>query len=124
MMDSLESQLAALNTLEDGWDSYNAPPPNKLAIYNCALTLQLIKIYPLINKHPLSPVAIIADAEGGVAMCWSENNKQVHITFTNKGSAIWLANTIVINEPILAEEFKPLVPEIELYLEKTMEFLQ
>jgi len=121
MMDSLESQLAALNTLEDGWDSYNAPPPNKLAIYNCALALQLIKIYPLINKHPLSPVAIVADAEGGVAMCWSENNKRAHITFTNEGSAIWLAN---INDSILVEEFKPLVPEIEIYLEKTMEFLQ
>ena len=73
--------LDALKSLEEGWDSYSAQPPNATAIEN-AKRLVLASA-----RASMLPDRIEPSAMGGVGITFSRDRREVVVEFYNGGTA-------------------------------------
>lgn len=76
--------LKGLSRLEDGWDGFSAPAPNRRSIRFAWEVLEQLPsmIFP--------PNAIIPSAEGGVGISFSQDNRYASFEFCNTGEIVLL----------------------------------
>jgi hypothetical protein len=72
-------ELKALENLQVGWDSYNAPSPNALATRNA------LRILSLVEASDLLTVRVMPSAEGGVALCFVREDRYADLECSNDG---------------------------------------
>lgn len=75
----LQNDLSELSTLEVGWDSYDAEPPNQIAIDWCRVALDYLTS---INQLP---DRILPSVENGCAIIWRRPGIYADIEFFNTG---------------------------------------
>ena len=76
----LDRQLDALERLKQGWDSYDAPPPNHAALCEARKILQRL------HENLVLPERINASADGGVAFSLkASGNRRAQIEVLNNG---------------------------------------
>jgi hypothetical protein len=76
----LEKQLEGLNTLQVGWDGYDAPTPSSQAIHDAQDVLRGM------HKKLIRPQWISAAADGGVAFSFAAPDKRrAQIEVLNNG---------------------------------------
>lgn len=109
----LSNKLNRFSELEDGWDSYNAEPPNRKAIAN------LKKALFVTRRLELLPSDVCPSVEGGTGIYFAENNKYADIEFFNSGEIlVGLSNKI--DKPRVKEIR---INEIDETLNEIIEFL-
>jgi hypothetical protein len=79
--DALFNSLIACSSLADGWDSYRAPAPSRLAIENAKALLEQARGFGVM------PVHVEPSAMGGIGVTFTAGGREVVIEFYNKGSA-------------------------------------
>lgn len=108
--ENLDEQLATICQLGDNWDSYGAPAPSRETAELAHRTVIMSEMARAL------PSAIVASAQGGVALCWDVEDKHAYIEFCNDGSTI-LATYRGMQDPRV-DEIKPtaeaIVPSIYL----------
>lgn len=78
----LEEKLSRLQSLELGWDSYDAEPPSFEVIRRAKDFLHLFR------ATLLTPSKVLPSGEGGVALSfYSENGRDAYIEFLNDGES-------------------------------------
>jgi len=87
-------QIIKLKNLKKGWDSYDADPPNYLALTNA------LKILDLLFESEFSPTRIMPSVEGGISFLFIRNTKYADIECDNDGD-IHAGMSDRIGEPIL-----------------------
>jgi hypothetical protein len=75
----LKDQLSRLRTLKTDWDSYRAPAPNEGALAASEAALGVLR------SLNVQPTAILPSADGGVGICFTQNQRYAHIEFENSG---------------------------------------
>ena len=78
----LGQQLAAIQFLRDGWDSYGAPAPSISAMEHAAAFLQKLR------DRRFLPDAVIPSAEGGIAFYFEKGQRTAYFEYRNSGEAI------------------------------------
>lgn len=75
----LLTELNAYRKLEQGWDGYQAPPPNLVAVINAS---ELIDVLRAIEMYPnrVRPSVV-----GGIGITFRKNDKKAYIEFLNDG---------------------------------------
>jgi hypothetical protein len=76
---ALRDQLSKLHWLELGWDSYCSPAPNGAALAATDAALNVLR------RLNVQPTAILPSADGGVGICFIQNEQYAHIEFENSG---------------------------------------
>jgi hypothetical protein len=80
-------------TLKKGWDTYEAEPPNDLAIENAKR---------FINLFDLKPTRIAASVIGGIGITFRQIDEMIYIEFGNDGrNQLLYANEL--KEPFIKE---------------------
>ena len=112
---NLFEKIDSYSSLEKGWDSYRADPPNELSRNNAKKFLELC------IKLDFIPYRVCPTAMGGMAMTWKENSEKVFMEFYNTGKIYYLAaheedstNDVIVKEVI----------EYDKGLQEIMEFFQ
>lgn len=109
-----QKQIDNFSLLKQGWDSYNAEPPNSNARYWAKESL----VY--IQQYHLFPCRIAPSVEGGIAISWKKDDKKANIEFFNTGE-ILTATRDKAGKPIVKEfttdELRDAIKEIYQYLE-------
>lgn len=77
----LRDQLSALRSIEAGWDSYQAPAPNEIAL---AAGEEALNILRGLNVRP---AGVLPSADGGIGICFTLSGRYAHIEFENTGDA-------------------------------------
>ncbi len=75
-------KLESLKSLQNGWDSYSAAPPCRVAIQNAKAAL----VHEA-DRLETSPERVEPSAIGGVGVTFLAGNREVVIEFYNKGTA-------------------------------------
>jgi hypothetical protein len=76
---SLRDQLVTLRSLENGWDSYRAAVPNRVALGAAEVALDVFR------SLNVQPSAVLPSADGGVGICFTRDQGYAHIEFENTG---------------------------------------
>jgi len=77
----LHRQLKALANLQEGWDSYDAAPPNAMAMENARRALDVF----LSPERGVLPDRISASVEGGVGFVFRTKGRYADVEFFNTG---------------------------------------
>lgn len=78
------SRLDSFRSLQTGWDSYEAEPPNETALENARQVLLLF-----IESESSLPIRVAPSAEGGVALIFSKgDSKYADIECFNDGEIL------------------------------------
>ena len=79
------SRLDSFRSLQTGWDSYEAEPPNETALENARQVLLLF-----MESESSLPVRVAPSAEGGVALIFSkgDSSKYADIECFNDGEIL------------------------------------
>ena len=80
----LVKQLEALSSLMLGWDSYDAPAPNRRSIASARDFLESLSSREL---GP-APVRVCASVEGGVGIVFQRDSRYADVEFLNDGSIV------------------------------------
>jgi hypothetical protein len=80
-MESIKT-ITELSLLNDGWDSYEAPKPNELAVKRAKRLLSSL------SSYKLHPEKIMASVEGGIYFLLLKGNKYADIECDNDGDII------------------------------------
>ena len=113
----LLARIDKLRSLPDNWDSYGAPTPAPFTRrYADTAVRHTFELRCL-------PDAIIASAEGGVALCWDRAERHAYIEFDNEGAAIY-ARYSGQDEPLLREFSPDDVESIENYIDDVRSFIR
>lgn len=72
-------QLGELTTLGPDWDSYGAEPPNETAVDAAERILELLR------TMSIPPTRVVASSEGGVAICFAEEDRYADFECFNDG---------------------------------------
>jgi hypothetical protein len=75
----LESKLVRAGRLSRNWNSYGAEPPDVQAVEMARLTLRWLR------EAFLPPRQLAASAEGGIVLCFTENQRYADIEILNTG---------------------------------------
>lgn len=73
------AKLGQLASLKDGWDSYEAPAPHRVAIDNARLYLSTLRLFLL------EPTRVESSVMGGVGITHRVAKRKVYIEFYNNG---------------------------------------
>jgi len=84
----LQRQLDALDHLKKGWDSYDAEPPNKMAVENARRAFEEFSSLEM----GVLPTRISASVEGGVGFVFRRADRYVDIEFFNSGETVSAAS--------------------------------
>lgn len=109
IQDDLIKQLDSLN---QGWDGYNADPPSQTAISQARLFFSLSKR----KEAKIKPSVV-----GGIGITFKNNNKKCYVEFGNCGS-VCVMFTEPEKEPcifsinISVKDFKNLINDIDEFL--------
>jgi hypothetical protein len=79
------SELHRLRDLQPNWDTYNAEVPSNGAIVRAENALSILEQIGYV------PNRVVASAEGGVALCFTNVNSYADIEFTNSGETLAVA---------------------------------
>lgn len=71
-------KLNSLRSLEEGWDGYNAVPPDSLAIQDA---IRFIRA----NLDDFSPVVVSASADGDIELYWDHGGIFLNLCFDGSG---------------------------------------
>jgi len=74
-----QQSVINLSDLNQGWDSYAAPSPNRIAI------TKAIHILDFLDGPDLLNVRILPSAEGGVGICFVRGDRYADIECSNDG---------------------------------------
>jgi len=78
---ALGDELARLRHCAFGWDGYEAHAPNEGSIAAAGNALRVL------DRLNAEPAAVLPSADGGVGLCFTENDRYGHIEFLNNGEA-------------------------------------
>jgi hypothetical protein len=78
----LQNRLSEIAELPDGWNSYNAPAPNHIAITHARMVLESL------IKFNFEPLGVIPSAEGGAGFVFKNNGRKGDIECLNSGSIL------------------------------------
>jgi hypothetical protein len=78
---SLRDQLSSLRALGAAWDGYRAPAPSAPALESAGRALRLLRV------ANAKPSVVLPSADGGVGICFVEEQRYAHMEFTNDGEA-------------------------------------
>ena len=78
----LEDQLSLIGSLQEGWDSYDAPAPAKETIESARHAIGRLR------SEQLLPETVTPSAEGGVAIYFSRGKQKAFIEFLNEGGTL------------------------------------
>jgi hypothetical protein len=82
LLSSARQHLWTLTSLQDNWDSYGAPAPNDRAAANAERVLRLLQYFEL------SIARVLPSAEGGIGICFIQNDSYADIECSNDGEII------------------------------------
>jgi hypothetical protein len=82
-----QHKVLNLSVLKEGWDSYEAPPPNRAAIRKALHILNLLDGPDLLN------VRILPSAEGGVGICFVRGDRYADLECSNDGEVFGIRHT-------------------------------
>ena len=82
-----QQKVLNLSALKEGWDSYEAPPPNRAAIRKALHILNLLDGPDLLN------VRILPSAEGGVGICFVRGDRYADLECSNDGEVFGIRHT-------------------------------
>jgi hypothetical protein len=77
-----QSKLQYLASLKYNWDSYGAPKPNQISLENAARLLEHLKPFDL------ALVNIVPSAEGGIGLCFVNEDRYADLECSNDGEII------------------------------------
>ena len=80
----LTGQLESLTGLTRGWDSYDAEPPNAMAMQNARAVLEAL----VSRGMSVLPTRISASVEGGVGFVFRDSGRYVDIECFNSGEMV------------------------------------
>lgn len=75
------AELDSLGTLQRGWDTYSAEPPNLEAVALGRSALAALR------RRYSEPAGVRTSGEGGVAICFSVGVRRAQLEFLNTGEA-------------------------------------
>lgn len=78
----LHNKLKELANLSAGWNSYDAPPPNSLALSRARLVLEV-----LLSQN-VEPVNVLPSVEGGAGFVFRKGDKHGDIECLNCGTIV------------------------------------
>lgn len=96
LMVRAQSRLSEIAALRSNWDTYGAPAPNDVALENAVRILEHMKPFDLVLAN------IVPSAEGGVAFCFSKNDRYADIESSNDGDIIGV-RYVGVQTPVLIE---------------------
>ena len=79
----LRDELSKMRAQRAGWDGYDAPSPNDAAIEASEQALTVLR------SENAKPTAILLSADGGVGICFVEQDRYAHMEFSNSGE-VWV----------------------------------
>jgi len=74
-------KITGFTALEQGWDSYDAPPPSEAVITAAEGFLQYLQ------KHGKGPTRLTPSVVGGVGFTFRNGERSVYVEFRNTGNA-------------------------------------
>lgn len=76
------TKIKELSILNNGWDSYEAPPPNKAAVKSAEIILESL------SSLRLHPAKIMPSVEGGIFFLFTKGNRYADLECDNDGDII------------------------------------
>jgi hypothetical protein len=77
--EAAQRDLASLSALPLGWDSYDAEPPDELAL---RITRDILK---MLEQEAMPPSRLLPSREGGVTISFAEGPRRAEIEIYNSG---------------------------------------
>jgi hypothetical protein len=119
-IDVLRLQLEAQTSLTKNWDSYDADPPNSLAIANMRTVLESMA------TQQLDASRVVPSAEGGLGVVWMSEfglSRLAYIECCNDGSAgaVTSDNAGAVQVWYIGDIHRGDVDSVVLTLEETLE---
>jgi hypothetical protein len=73
------AELGALSSWREGWNGYDAAPPNREALYRVSLWIEELHEDALTTGRGWRDPHVVADAHGNVVLEWWEGRKKLTI---------------------------------------------
>lgn len=89
-------RLDVASLLKEGWDTYDAEPPNPNSVTESG------KILTALETHNLPPTRVMASAEGGIGISFVEGESRAEIEVFNTGEVVAATYTSQ-SEPVVWE---------------------
>ena len=75
-------RIRLLGRLRSNWDSYDAPAPNDASLANA------VRILDLLQPYEVNLLRVLPSAEGGIGLCFVNNDRYADIECSNNGEII------------------------------------
>lgn len=102
-------------TFEEGWDGYDAPTPNDVALTNALEVLRSVR------NSPLNPYSVLPSADGGIGISFrGRDNKRAILEFLNDNTSSYslygIGHPTETSDFNLSTELQAILKRLEAYL--------